>query len=167
MKKDFEYDHVKKIFEDNNIFFYDNIDYKISSGQSWSKQNFPFFGEFFFSRSPFKIKTERVELNDLIMAEVEVETRSSSFDDLSLRGRRPGDSICFRVFLRSNVLAFVSRRQYQLQWLIEGGGEIKIFPFCRNARTVCKSKTRSCLENLLPFSPSCINLFFSSSSSIR
>lgn len=49
------------------------------------------------------------------MAGVEVGTRSSSFDDLSLRGRRPGDSICFRVFLRSDVLAFVSRRQYQLQ----------------------------------------------------
>lgn len=53
---------MKKIFEDNNIFFY-NIDYKISSGQSWSKQNFPFLGNF-FSRSPFKIKTERVELNE-------------------------------------------------------------------------------------------------------
>lgn len=69
-----------------------------------------------FLFSPFNKIERRVERSkDLIMAGVEVGTRSSSFDDLSLRGRRPGDSICFRVFLRSDVLAFVSRRQYQLQ----------------------------------------------------
>lgn len=126
---------MKKIYDAN--FYSNRPSWQVKFSFLWEIK----FRVFFFLSFN---KIERVERSkDLIMAEVEVETRSSSFDDLSLRGRRPGDSICFRVFLRSNVLAFVSRRQYQLQWLIEGGGEIKIFPFCRNARTVRKSETRS------------------------
>lgn len=102
----FEKDMKMKKIHDANFY---------SNRPSW-QEKFSFlweikFKEFFFLSFN---KIERVERSkDLII--VEVETRSSSFDDLSLRGRRPGDSICFRVFLRSNVLAFVSRRQYQLQ----------------------------------------------------